>query len=53
MNYRQTSDHRIFRVVRSTTGLIIIAAAIGLALAATIGAVVWVIASALHHASTA
>ncbi|HMC39747.1 MAG TPA: hypothetical protein VKI19_08805 [Acidimicrobiales bacterium] len=53
MTYRDRPDHRIFRMVRSTTTLIIIAAGLGLALAAGIGAVVWMIASALHHASTA
>lgn len=52
MNYRQRAEHRVLRVVGSTTGLIIIAAGIGLVIAASVGALVWVIASALHHAST-
>lgn len=38
---------------RSTAALIIIALALGLALAATLGAVAWAIAAALHSASTA
>jgi hypothetical protein len=53
VSYRQRTEHRVLRAIRSTTGLIIIAGALGLALAASIGAVVWLIASALHHASTA
>ena len=53
MNYRDTTEHRIFRMVRSTTGLVIIALAIGTVLAATLGGTVWLIASALHHASSA
>ena len=52
MNYRQRTERRVLRVVGSTTGLIIIALGIGLAIAAAIGALAWVIASALHHAST-
>ena len=53
MNYRQGSEHRVLRMARSTTSLVIIALAIGMALAVTLGGLVWLIASALHHASTA
>lgn len=53
MNYREGGQHRVFRMVRSTTSLIIIAVALGTAMAATLGSVVWLIATALHHASTA
>ncbi|HET6965713.1 MAG TPA: hypothetical protein VFH58_13135 [Acidimicrobiales bacterium] len=52
MNYREGSQHRIFRMVRSTSTLVIIALALGTALAAALGSVVWLIATALHHAST-
>ncbi len=51
MNYRQESEHRILHMVRSTTTLMIIALALGAALAGTLGSVVWLIATALHHAS--
>ncbi len=53
MNYREGKQHPIFRMVRSTTSLVIIALALGTALAAALGSVVWVIATALHHASNA
>ncbi len=43
----------VFRVVRSSVGLMIIALGLGLALAAGMGALVWAIATALHHASSA
>lgn len=39
--------------IRSAAALIIIALALGLALAGALGAVVWAIATALHAASTA
>ncbi len=51
MNYHEGTQHRIFRMVRSTTTLVIIALALGTALAAALGSVVWLIATALHHAS--
>ncbi len=53
MNYQDSTEHRFIRMVRSTTSLIIIALAIGTVLAATLGGTVWLIASALHHASSA
>ena len=52
MNYRDRGDHRALRVIRSTTSLVIIALVMGAALAAVLGGAVWLIASALHHAST-
>lgn len=52
MNYRETNGHRIFRIVRSTTGLVVIGLVLGLAIAASLGVLVWAIASALHHASS-
>ena len=52
MSYRQRAEHRVLRAIGSTTGLIIIALALGLAIAAALGAIAWGIASALHHAST-
>lgn len=51
MNYRQGSHHRVLRMVRSTSSLIVIALALGAALAAVLGSAVWLIATALHHAS--
>ncbi len=51
MNYRDEGQHRIYRMVRSTSSLVIIALALGTALAAALGSVVWLIATALHHAS--
>jgi hypothetical protein len=50
---RRHEPRRVFRVTRATVGLVIIALALGLALASTIGLIVWAIASALHHASSA
>jgi type IV secretory pathway TrbD component len=44
-------EHRIFRIVRSSTTLIIIGLGLGLALAAGLGTLIWAIASALHHAA--
>ena len=48
----ESGAHRVFRVVRSSTVLIIIALGLGLALAATIGGIVYAIAAALHHAAS-
>lgn len=45
-------DRRGFRAIRSTTSLLIIALVLGVALAAALGGLVWLIAYALHHAST-
>jgi hypothetical protein len=47
----ETNFHRVFRVSRATIGLIVIALGLGLALAAGLGALVWVIATAVHHAA--
>lgn len=52
MNYRDRGDHRTLRVIRSTTSLVIIALALGAALAVVLGGTVWLIATALHHASS-
>ena len=53
MNFVRGSEHRVLRMVRSTTSLIVIAAALGFALAVSLGALAWLIASTLHHASNA
>ena len=39
--------------VRSAISLVVIALGLGLALAATLGAVIWLLSAALHSASTA
>lgn len=52
MNYRDRGAHRTLQVVRSTTSLVVIALVLGAALAAVLGGAVWLIATALHHAST-
>ncbi|HET9075374.1 MAG TPA: hypothetical protein VFN68_00455 [Acidimicrobiales bacterium] len=39
--------------VRSAAGLIVLALVLGLALAATLGGIVWAVALALHAAATA
>jgi len=51
MSVRPSSGHRVARVVGSTTGLVIIALAIGLVVAASLATLTWVIATALHHAA--
>lgn len=53
MSYRDSSDHRMLRMARSTTSLVVIALVMGAVLAAVLGGAVWLLASALHHASTA
>ncbi len=53
MTFRQRTEHPILRRLGSTTTLIIIAVALGAALAAALGTAVWLIAAALHHASSA
>jgi hypothetical protein len=53
MSFARGREHRFLRMVRSTTSLIVIAAALGLALALALGAMAWLIASTLHHASNA
>lgn len=52
MNPRGTADRHDFRAARSTTSLVIIALAMGVALAVVLAGAVWLIAGALHHAST-
>ena len=52
MNFARGTEHRLLRKVRSTTSLLVIAAALGFALAVSLGALAWLIASTLHHAST-
>ena len=44
---------RTFEIIRSSTSLIVIALAIGLAIAAVLGGAAYVISTALHHASSA
>ena len=44
-------EHRVFRATMSSAALIIIALGIGLVLAAVLGAAIWGIATALHHAA--
>lgn len=53
MTFRDKSEHRIVRTVRSTTSLVIIAVALGVAVAAVLGGAVWLLTAALHHAATA
>lgn len=53
MSFVRGAEHRILRKVRSTTSLIVIAAALGFGLAVSLGAVAWLIADMLHHASNA
>ena len=45
-------EHRAVRATMSSAALIIIALGIGLVLAAVLGATIWGIATALHHAAT-
>lgn len=52
MSPRDADGRHSIHAVRSTTSLIIIALVLGLALAAVLGGAVWLIAGALHHAST-
>ena len=51
MNFRLRTGRRGLRVLGSTTGLVIIALAIGLVVAVGLAAVTWVVANALHHAA--
>lgn len=51
MTYERGGDQRFFRKVGSTTALVVIALGLGLALAAGLGALIWAIADALHHAA--
>jgi hypothetical protein len=49
----ESTFHRAFRMSRATIGLIIIAAGLGLLLAAGLGGIIWAIAQAIHHAASA
>ena len=51
--YRRRRPRPFFRVTRATAGLIIITAGLGVALAAALGAVIWLLAAAIHHAANA
>jgi hypothetical protein len=51
MNYAERREHRVLRMIRSTTVLVVIALVLGLALAGALGGIVYLIATALHHAS--
>ena len=48
---RPSRVRRAFRMTSSSVGLLIIAAGLGLALAAALGALVWLIATAIHQAA--
>ncbi len=45
-------EHRILRGVRSGLVLAVIALALGVATAASLGVIVWLIATAIHHAAS-
>jgi hypothetical protein len=45
-------EHRILRGVRSVVVLAVIALALGVATAASLGLIVWLIATAIHHAAS-
>jgi hypothetical protein len=45
-------EHRILRGVRSGVVLTVIALALGVATAASLGVIVWLIATAIHHAAS-
>jgi hypothetical protein len=45
-------EHRILRGVRSGVALAVIALALGVAAAASLGVIVWLIATAIHHAAS-
>ncbi|MDE3206008.1 MAG: hypothetical protein KGQ66_17510 [Acidobacteriota bacterium] len=51
MSYRERGEHRVLRVVGSSTGLIIIALLIGLVIASALGGLAWALAGMLHHAA--
>ncbi len=44
-------EHRVLRGIRSGVALTIIALALGVAVAAGLGVIVWLIATAIHHAA--
>jgi hypothetical protein len=49
---KESTFHKIFRICGASTGLIIISLGLGLALAASLGGLVWLIATAMHHAAS-
>jgi hypothetical protein len=44
-------EHRLLRGVRSGLALTVMALALGVAAAASLGVIVWLIATAIHHAA--
>jgi hypothetical protein len=44
-------EHRLLRGVRSGVALTVMALALGVAAAASLGVIVWLIATAIHHAA--
>lgn len=44
-------EHRVLRGVRSVVVLTVMALALGVAVAASLGVIVWLIAAAIHHAA--
>jgi hypothetical protein len=49
---RESLARKVLRIGGASTGLIIIALGVGLGLAAALGGVVWLIATAIHHAAS-
>jgi hypothetical protein len=48
---KKRREHRVLRGIRSGVALTVIALALGVAAAAALGLVVWLIATAIHHAA--
>lgn len=48
---RPTGGRRLLRVIRSSTALVVIALSLGVAIAAGLAGVLWLIAAAIHHAA--
>lgn len=48
---RPSGGRRLLRVIRSSTALVVIALSLGVAVAAGLGGLVWLIAAAIHHAA--
>jgi hypothetical protein len=44
-------EHRLLRGIRSGVALAVMALALGVAVAASLGVIVWLIATAIHHAA--
>jgi hypothetical protein len=42
----------VLRKVRATAGLAVIAVGLGFAVACSLGAIVWLVATAIHHAAS-